>query len=440
MKDLNKVFILILNSLILFTFTACSNFKDTSSKRGENKVINIEGFASDNYLEAVAREFEKNNPGIKINIKEHLPKNRKDLDKKAYDESKDKFTRSINTELMAGGGPDIILCDSWRLPYQEYINKGLLVDLNKLIENDREFNKDEYYMNIFKGIEYREGLYTLPTDIDFGLLRGAKDIKVDDKNWTWEDFYDLGKNKNENDYVVEYSSTRVFAAIFGDTYEDFVNENKKSVNFDSEEFINLLKYSKKISDDKVILSPSEKSKYPKANIYFENEIYYETSVASKELLAKYDDKRIYREPSGNGKVNFRPGHSYAMNNNSKNKDIAWKFMKFLISSEMQSSPNNYLLPVNKIAFEEKIKKEHNEYIKDIEKDELDKDKAINTFDEITEIKRERMLNANKYVHSNRVINDIVFKEIETYFSGKKSAEEVAKNIQKKVLMYLNEQY
>jgi ABC-type glycerol-3-phosphate transport system substrate-binding protein len=56
-----------------------------------------------------------------------------------------------------------------------------------------------------------------------------------------------------------------------------------------------------------------------------------------------------------GQAAFRCYQSYGMNANSKNKTLAWEFIKFMLSEEMQQSLNLLGFPVNNAALIENSK-------------------------------------------------------------------------------------
>ena len=60
--------------------------------------------------------------------------------------------RSLNTEIMAGNGPDIILMDG--LPIEDYIEKGVLEDLSDMVESVKE-NGEEFFENVLSS--YKKG-------------------------------------------------------------------------------------------------------------------------------------------------------------------------------------------------------------------------------------------------------------------------------------------
>lgn len=78
--------------------------------------------------------------------------------------------KNLNTEILAGTGPDIILLDG--MPVDSYVQKGVLMDLSTII-NELEVECG-YYKNILEAYSQGENLYTVPTRFKIPLISGDK--------------------------------------------------------------------------------------------------------------------------------------------------------------------------------------------------------------------------------------------------------------------------
>lgn len=63
--------------------------------------------------------------------------------------------RTLNTELMAGEGPDILILDG--LPADSYVDKGILEDLTDLVEPDKE----KYFYNMISAYNGGGSIYQM---------------------------------------------------------------------------------------------------------------------------------------------------------------------------------------------------------------------------------------------------------------------------------------
>lgn len=450
---MKKFYIIIVSLLISISLTACNSSKDehiikaVETKDQQETVINITAFYSNSLVETAAKRFEELNPGIKIEINEYSDGG---SSMKERNEQFEKYRYNMSTELMSGKGPDIIGVRG--LPYKKYINMDMLVDMGKLMDEDKEFNKNEYYSNVFEALKYKDGLYTLPLEFYVNLIADNADLlsqnqqvkNIDDSSWEWKDFFNaVQTNKSHSDdtkeaekYTLFLSDEDFFVMLFQENYKDFINEETKTASFTSQEFIDCLNYCKQLSDDKLLCKNEniDNVEDPLFFIYPANVVQY----MANEVYGGYISD-FYRVPSKNNLVSFGTNMMYGINNNSNNKAAAWKFMKFLFSYETQSSPELFSLPVNKRAFENKLEREFNNFMED--KEEFDKDKSSKIFrkcsDKVVAITEDiNSIYSNIDPEIIKIVND----EIHMFFSEEKTAEETSQIIQNKVSTYLQEQY
>lgn len=79
--------------------------------------------------------------------------------------------RKLNTEIMAGNGPDVIVLDG--LPADSYMEKGALLDLQEVL--GRTGLEGELFSNIVDAFRENGGIYMLPCEISFPVAQGRKE-------------------------------------------------------------------------------------------------------------------------------------------------------------------------------------------------------------------------------------------------------------------------
>ena len=79
--------------------------------------------------------------------------------------------RSLNTEIMAGNGPDIILMDG--LPIEDYIEKGVLEDLSGVVESVKT-NGEELFENVLSSYEKGKKVYAVPSRFSVPIIIGKE--------------------------------------------------------------------------------------------------------------------------------------------------------------------------------------------------------------------------------------------------------------------------
>ncbi|MCM1136652.1 MAG: extracellular solute-binding protein [Clostridium sp.] len=83
--------------------------------------------------------------------------------------TRDDALKKLNTQIMAGEGPDVLVLDD--MPIDSYIEKNLLLDLSDCI------NKQELFENIVEAFRKEGKIYMIPCEIQIPLVQGReKDV------------------------------------------------------------------------------------------------------------------------------------------------------------------------------------------------------------------------------------------------------------------------
>ncbi len=77
----------------------------------------------------------------------------------------DGLLRTLNTELLSGSGPDVLILDG--VDYQSYQQKGMLADLSQTVDTSG------MYANLLSPFQEQDGLFVLPAKITIPALIGA---------------------------------------------------------------------------------------------------------------------------------------------------------------------------------------------------------------------------------------------------------------------------
>lgn len=123
------------------------------------KVYSLE--ESDTVSQAVSI-YQVNNPEVYIKYEVGMSK--------GNSVTRDDALKKLNTEIMAGQGPDILILDN--MPMDSYIEKGMLLDLNEYLEDMEEENRP--YANIVNAFKQEGKVYTIPCEIQLPILQGKE--------------------------------------------------------------------------------------------------------------------------------------------------------------------------------------------------------------------------------------------------------------------------
>lgn len=431
----------------IFKYTLKSGTKADDNK----KIITAVVRRSERYLQTAVSLFQKNNPDYKIKLEY--------MDSAQNNES---YIQNLNTSILAGKGMDIL--QTSRLPYDKYISKGILVDLNELIAKDKNFDINQYYTNILDGVKINGHMYFMPTIFTFNALMANKGIldevgvTIDSSNWTWNDFKKAAEKvvqKDGDGNVIRTALPNVspsdllnYFVMLGD-FSKFVDMNKKTSSFDSPDFKEMLELIKSFGNNNLTSKGNVKrnmgdvteAAYRGAVVFVPEPVqsYIDYGIAKSMFKGKVS---VLSFPSGNasGSNTFNANETYGIASYSKYKDAAWEFIKTLISEEIQSNMQVGGFTVNKAAQKNSADQAIEETSHGIAKmnmagKEFNIDKI--TQEDVNYI--DSMIpKLNKYFSMDNQVMQIVIDEAAAYFSGDKSVEETAKLIQNRIYIYLNE--
>ena len=286
---------------------------------------------------------------------------------------------ALNTELLAGKGPDVILTDG--LNINSYIDNGAFLDLA-----DLEMEIQKKYNNCLDKVmdTYRVGdkVYAIPSRVTFQAVVEPKDIvgSLNDIS-DFQDYIDNSEPPKEGNDLDMCDWTLLFEAF----YPQYVNDFIKDESFDTETFKTFLdelhtlwktleartpeERLAKWEEDKIDSEGYERQfslrVLPLVNYeYFGQSIsvgtveYLETIRVIENYEMYKDDEEIYisdnysyRAMVHNGKTLFNPIVTLAINSNTEKQEAAKTFVMEMFDKKLQyvyiSDPYYAMgLPVN----------------------------------------------------------------------------------------------
>lgn len=93
--------------------------------------------------------------------------------------TKEDAVKKLNTRIMTGEGPDILMLDG--LPLDSYTEKGMLWNLNELIE---EPVRKQIFDNLIRAFDRGDGIFAVPGQIMFPVLLGKEANVIGMKNFS----------------------------------------------------------------------------------------------------------------------------------------------------------------------------------------------------------------------------------------------------------------
>lgn len=125
-------------------------------------------------LEQAALFYQIKHPEVHVVIETGIEEAKNSAPSDGYMDSRRVDTvKNLNTEILAGKGPDIVVLDN--LPVNAYIEKGILEDLSEILKKDN--TADEILPNILEAFRQKDGkLYQIPARVRIPVLMGQKSL------------------------------------------------------------------------------------------------------------------------------------------------------------------------------------------------------------------------------------------------------------------------
>ena len=352
---------------------------------------------------------------------------------------------TLNTELLAGKGPDILFLDY--LNIDSYIEKGILEDINEIIAN----NHENLFTNIINAYRKDNAIYAVPTTFNMPIIIGENVANIRELNSLISRCEEGTKNE---EIMLNISSAEELVDTFYESIATNVLKEDKTLNIEAiEGFLNKFKkiydltvsnLSEKqeeiIKDNREYIS-SFLSLYlvnKNANINISNIKNYKDILFISGIKEQY--KCDYTLWNGDNGSYFQAIDVVGINSNSKNKNIAKEFVNSLLNGSFYSSEFSNL-SVNKEIFRNNLNiiKNYESGVAAIDENgEGDILEAIKLEDQDIENIINDVSSLNKAFNINNIILDKIKDEIIEYVEGEINIEEALKKINNNLEIYLSE--
>ena len=410
----------------------------------DKQVMTMGGWYISSQVKTDIIEFNKTNTEYKIILKDYSQ----------YNTNEDYMAgrTKLNNDIVTGNMPDMLYLNN-DFDISAYATKGLLVDIGELMAKDEELSKEKYLTNVFDAYSLDGKLYQVLPSFYVQTFLSHKDIVGDKDSLSISELQQIASQK-EGSSIFQYITQENFMYyIFNYCGRDFVDPTTGTCNFDSPEFISLLEFAKTL---------------PAEYVYDEEEQFdYQTQYMSGRVLlgdfAITNFQHISYTLNGlfGGKANYTgfpliegsksvlySGESYAISAKSGNIDGAWNFLRQYMTKEKQENLEWYL-PVMESVLDEKAKEAMaRPYWLDEngEKQEYDNTMYVNGEEiVIPPLSQEQLDELMSFVKSvntagyyNQDVQKIVTEDAAAFFSGQKTAQEVATIIQSRAQLFVDE--
>ena len=321
---------IVLSLLIPLFLSGCSVNKDvqeiTFSSWGSISEVQI--------LKKLISDFESENPGTKINF-QHIPQN---------------YFQKLHLLFASNTAPDVIFINNLYLPlYAEQLK-----DLSK------DVDKKEYYNQALEALSYDNKNLAIPRDVSILLLYINNDFIFNEPQ-NIDDLLNISLAlRKKNVFGISFEEDVFFLtpylSYFNEVFNDmFDSDSSKGLSF----YLDLR--------DKYFVAPSKSQigSLTPAQMFIDRKI-------AMYLSGRWMYPKIKESASFNWSVIPFPfgeapqicdASGWAISKNTKNEDLAIKFVKFLSKDKSIEyfTETGLIIPAKKKCAEKLNNKEHNEY-------------------------------------------------------------------------------
>ncbi|MDP4117501.1 MAG: sugar ABC transporter substrate-binding protein [Bacteroidota bacterium] len=353
-------------SVIFILVFALSAFS-CKNKSENNIVIDFWGMGSEGeILKQLVPEFERRNPGIKVNV-QMIP----------WTAAQEKLISAFAADNL----PDLFQLGNTWVP--QFAELGAIINLNSFISKSDVIKKEYYFPGIWDTNIIFNKVFGIPWYIDTRILFYRKDVLekagFNQPPKTWDELYTLSKrirnNANGEDKYAIYLPTNEWSPfiIFGlQNGSTILKDSNAYADFSGAKFKEAFKYLIKFHKEN--LAPIGISQVTSVYQSFAQE-YFSMYISGPwnivefkkwmkgDLADKWGTAPLpgrYTYPG----VSTAGGSSLVMSRNSIHKEAAWKFIEYLSETKTQLQFYNLVndLPAVKSVWEEKTFKD-DPYIK-----------------------------------------------------------------------------
>ncbi|MBR4894871.1 MAG: carbohydrate ABC transporter substrate-binding protein [Clostridia bacterium] len=271
--------------------------------------------------------------------------------------SQDEYDTRIRAEIPAGRGPDVLLGDVAVLPdIYKTMSTGVFTDLGGFMAKDEEYNPDDYYDSVMKGGVLFGCQYLLPVTFGVNCVMTTQELLDEngistDSLHTWEGFRSACETFHTN-----HPRARLFAhdapqyyytiAFLNDRGLRMIDYEKNAVSFDENQFRQMIDLCRLYCNPTVptdSLYGVEHEDIHNGECFLINGFSSIYKIFYTSELMRYDygeTPRIIGVPNEQDGITAEIKYYAAVPGGSANKLNAWRFIKILLTDELQYGLKN----------------------------------------------------------------------------------------------------
>lgn len=330
------------------------------------------------------------------------------------------------SDIITRKAPDIILLPP-HFMMAAYADKGLLVDLNPMLDSDRKINRTDLQENILEAYEVNGQLLGMPINYQIRTIAAANAQYGDRDSWTLDEMIKVANELlqlPEAKVFRDHSKSEVLDLCLLNYAENIIGWNDSGA-FDRDLYLKILYFANQFTPDHLYKYEVPFDLIRDNRIQFTGHTIYSVQDIQASQFVHSEPITFIGFPTEEGSGNIAHSDTLiAISSSCLDKETAWAFISSMLTEEYQiSSTKSYPLPIRKSAMEE-IMNEETKTNYSWRGSDVVFVAYLPTEDEKQKM-RDLIISVTKTGNLDARIEDILREEGQSFLTGHKSAEEAA---------------
>ena len=264
------------------------------------------------------------------------------------------FATRMHEELQNGAGADVVDVSDFSIPLYEFSEQGIFYDLYRMMLDDPNFVREDYFENIFEALAYKNVLPAIPATVsmDYVYLNknvtGKLGIDADGigaiSPMQILEIYGRALDENLVGRKFWLNCTDTGRTDLRNELYSYLDPKEKTADFNSPGFIAYLNASWRVQTEKLVseqwtvsISGDRKKvlfmseEYDADALIYHSTYFQLSDMAHMMETTQYSTRAIRLGLGEHGEKGlFSAASLYAIPESSKNKELAWAFIKYCI--------------------------------------------------------------------------------------------------------------
>lgn len=405
-------------------------------------------------LQKSIRVFNRQSQEYRIVIKSYLdesiltPENQSELYKEA--------ASALNMDILMGRGPDMLLLEEVNVAQLQ--NNGVFEDLYPWLDASDRLSREDYFSNILEANTYDGRLVCIPKEVTLTTLVADASQVGSGEGWTLEEMLYYAAEHPQAQLLDFYTRNDLLQLCMTYAQDAFVDWEQGTCDFEQETFTQILEVAQRCPET---IDWNNTGGYTHEKMKRGEVLLYKADIGSisdiQAIESRFADTAYIGIPSEDGTplCLMEDAGMVAILQTSRHKEGAWSFLESYLVSDRGF--DGFATRIEQFeaqaqeALDTKYKKDAEGNIR-LDQDErpmLQYSSSMSYIDQYffrcrentqEHVERVRaLLSCAKQVsYAERFIHAIILEETESYFTGQKTAEQVASSIQSRVQLYVQE--